>query len=94
MFISNSGIDAASSDNVLVIVESSILEGNKEFTPSVTVMFQFSEVGVVLVCRTRAEELHRSYNLAYCNLCLYIYAYCIYLYVYTDTTASSYIIPL
>ena len=83
MFIVNSGIDAASSDNVLVIVESSILEGNEEFTPSVTVTFQFSEVGVVHVCRTRAEELHRSSKLAYCNLCLYIYAYiliCVYLY--------------
>ena len=60
MFISNSGIDAASYDNVLVIVESSILEGNEEFTPSVTVTFQFSEVGVVLVCRRRVEELHSS----------------------------------
>ena len=84
LFISNSGIDAASSDNVLVIVGSSILEGNEEFTPSVTVTFQFSEVGVVLVCMTRADELHSSSKLAYCNLCLYIYAY---------TTASSYIIP-
>ena len=59
----------------MVIVESSILEGNEEFTPSVTVTFQFSEVGVVLVCRTRAEELHRSSKLAYCNMCLYVRIY-------------------
>ena len=78
LFISNSGIDAASSDNVLVIVGSSILEGNEEFTPSVTVTFQFSEVGVVLVCRARADELHSSSKLnlhiATCA-CTYIYAY-------------------
>ena len=65
MFISNSGIDAALSDNVLVLVGSSILEDNEEFTPSVTVTFQFSEVGVEHVCRTRVMNFTAA--LAYCN---------------------------
>ena len=43
-FISISGITSAVSGNVLVIVESSILDRDKDFTPSVTVAFQFSEV--------------------------------------------------
>ena len=47
LFASISGITSATSDNVLVIVESSIFESAKDFTPSVTVTFQFSEVGVV-----------------------------------------------
>lgn len=87
-----SGIDAASSDNELVIVGSSILEGNEDFTPSVTVTFQFNEVRVEHICRTRADELHSSskHNKTLCLymqyiLILYACTYSIYLYYGLDT---------